>query len=168
MVVLQRDRDLVGRRHEVWIRRALFALIPAISILALLNLFGQRPTDSQAASPAAALELHAPTRVRSGLLYSARFTIEARQRIANAVLVLDSGWFEATTVNTIEPSPQEETSADGRPSFQLGSIAAGTKHVLHMDFQVNPTNVGHRSQTVRLFDGARELLTLDRTITVFP
>jgi hypothetical protein len=37
-----------------------------------------------------------------------------------------------------------------------------------MQFQTNPTNIGHRPQTVWLYDGPRLLLTLHRTITVFP
>jgi hypothetical protein len=40
--------------------------------------------------------------------------------------------------------------------------------VLYVDFQVNPTNVGRRAAPVTLFDGEEELLTIDRTITVFP
>ena len=37
-----------------------------------------------------------------------------------------------------------------------------------MQFQVNPTNVGHRNQTVQLYDGDRKLAEVRRTITVFP
>jgi hypothetical protein len=37
-----------------------------------------------------------------------------------------------------------------------------------MQFQVNPTNVGHRSAPVTLMDGDEELLEINRTITVFP
>jgi hypothetical protein len=37
-----------------------------------------------------------------------------------------------------------------------------------MQFQVNPINVGHRSQDVALYDGKQKLLELHRTITVFP
>ena len=91
-IVLERDLELAGRGRELWIRRALFALLPLVSLLALLNFFGQRPTDTQASTDAATLKLHAPERVRSGLLYQARFTIEARRDVRNAVLVLDSGW----------------------------------------------------------------------------
>jgi hypothetical protein len=40
--------------------------------------------------------------------------------------------------------------------------------VLYLQFQINPTNVGRRSQTVWLYDGARLLLTVPRTITVYP
>jgi hypothetical protein len=167
-IVLERDLELSGRGHELWIRRGLFALVPLVSLLALLNLFGQRPTDSQASAAAATLKLHAPQRVRSGLLYQARFTIEAHRDVRNAVLVLDPGWFEGMTVNTIEPSPAEERSVDGDTALGLGPIAAGRSHVLYMQFQINPTNVGRRSQAVRLLDGKTPLLTLERSITVFP
>jgi hypothetical protein len=37
-----------------------------------------------------------------------------------------------------------------------------------MSFQVNPTNVGRRPNTVWFYDGERLLLTVHRTITVFP
>jgi hypothetical protein len=37
-----------------------------------------------------------------------------------------------------------------------------------MSFQVNPTNVGHRSASVTLLDDDETLLELDRSITVFP
>jgi hypothetical protein len=33
---------------------------------------------------------------------------------------------------------------------------------------VNPTNVGHRSQNVELDDGNAKLLTIKRSITIFP
>jgi hypothetical protein len=88
-IVLERDLELAGRRRELWIRRSLFALLPLVSLLALLNLFGQRPTDSQASTDAATLKLYAPEHVRSGLLYQARFPVEAHRDVRKAVLVLD-------------------------------------------------------------------------------
>ena len=33
---------------------------------------------------------------------------------------------------------------------------------------MNPTNVGHRSQDVELYDGDELLATIDRSITIFP
>jgi hypothetical protein len=167
-IVLERDRDLVGRDRELYLRRGLFLLAPLVAVLALLNAFGQRPQDAQATGPTAVLKVHAPTRVRSGLLYEARFTVEARRTLRNAVLLLAPGWFENMTVNTIEPSPQSERSVDGDTALDLGRIEAGGSHVLYMQFQINPTNVGRRSQEVRLLDSERLLLTLPRTITVFP
>ena len=167
-IVLKDDHDLSGRNHELWIRRGLFAILPLVSALALLNAFGQRPQDSKVTTSAATLSLHAPERVRSGLLYEARFTVEAHRDLANAVLVLAPGWFEGMTVNTIEPAPQDETSVDGDPALELGPVGAGHSHVVYMQFQINPTNVGRRSQSVTLFDEDRLLLTLPRTVTVFP
>jgi hypothetical protein len=167
-IVVARDRDLVGRRNDIWLRRALFGLVCAVPVLALLNVFGQRPERTNAASAAAVLSVYAPARVRSGLLYQARFHIRARRDVRKAILVLDPGWLEGMTVNTIEPSPISQASADGKLTLELGHVPAGKSYLLYMQFQVNPTNVGHRHQTVALYDGPRKLLEVHRTITVFP
>ena len=167
-IVLGRDRDMAGRDWERWLRRGLFALAPAVTVLALLNLFGQRPQTTSASTPSARLQVDAPERVRSGLLYGARFTIQARSTLRHAVLVLAPGWFEGMTVNTIEPAPLSERSLNGETALELGPIPAGSSHVTYMAFQVNPTNAGRRSQTVRLMDGDQSVLDVPRTITVFP
>jgi hypothetical protein len=167
-IVLERDRDLVGRANEIWVRRALFALVCVVPILALLNFFGQHPSRTTTSATAARLQVYAPARVRSGLLYEARFHITARRTLHHAVLVLDPGWLEGMTVNTIEPSPVGETSVDGSLALDLGRIPSGQSYLLFMQFQVNPINVGHRHQTVQLYDGNRRLLVLHRTITIFP
>jgi hypothetical protein len=52
--------------------------------------------------------------------------------------------------------------------LDLGHIPAGNSYILFVEFQVNPTNVGHRSQAVELEDGQSQLLTIHRTITIFP
>jgi hypothetical protein len=167
-IVLRRHRDLEGRRNEVWVRRGLLALAGVIPLLALFNLFGQRPETSRAASSAATLKVYAPSRLRGGLLYEARFTITAQQDLKEATLVLDPGWAESITINTIEPSPVGEASRNGKLAFELGHIAAGDRHILFIEFQVNPTNVGHRSQDVELTDGETHLLTIHRDVTIFP
>jgi hypothetical protein len=167
-VVLERDRDLVGRRNDIWIRRGLFALVGLIPLLAVANLFGQRPQTARAGSEVASLELRAPSRVRSGLLFEARFHIRARREVKDARLVLSPGWLESMTLNTVEPSPVGESSMDGRLSFQLGHIRAGTSYLLFLQFQINPTNVGHRDQSVWLYDDGRLLLRLHRAVTIFP
>jgi hypothetical protein len=167
-VVLKRDRDLAGRGYQIWIRRVLFALLPLIALLALLNVFGQRPSTSTESASAATLKLFAPTRVRSGLIYQARFRVTANRDLKSATLVLGPGWLESMTVNTIEPSPVNEGSENGRLTLELGHIPAGGSYLLFMQFQTNPTNVGHRSAPVTLLDGNREILHVDRSITVFP
>ena len=83
-------------------------------------------------------------------------------------LVLDPGWAENTQINTIEPSPTNETSENGRLSFELGPIKAGDSYLLFMQFQINPTNVGRHSQNVELRDGETHIATIHRIATVFP
>jgi len=167
-IVVRRDLELAGRRHEIWVRRALFAVVAVIPVLALINVFGQRPETSKAGAAVASLKVYAPERVRSGLLYQARFHVTAKTDLKNARLVLDPGWLENMTVNSIEPQPVNQASDNGRLSLELGHIPAGTSHLLFVYFQVNPTNLGHRSQNVTLYDGDRELFTVHRTITISP
>jgi hypothetical protein len=167
-IVLKRHRDLEGRRHQAWIRRGLLALVGVVPLLALLNLFGQRPHLARADSAAAGLELYATGKVRGGLLWEARFTIRAHRELKKATLVLDRGWMEGQTINTIEPSPVGEGSHDGKLVLELGHVPAGDKYSLYIQFQVNPTDVGRRQQNVRLYDGDELLATIHRRITVFP
>jgi hypothetical protein len=167
-IVLERHRDLEGRTKDAWIRRTLIVLIGLVPLLALTNLFGQRPHVARASSAAAELELYAPGHLRGGLLWEARFTITARRDLKDARLELDKGWLEGMTANTIEPSPIGEGSNDGKLVLDLGHVPAGRRYILFMQFQVNPTNVGRRPQDVRLYDGDTLLTTIHRRVTVFP
>jgi hypothetical protein len=167
-IVLRRDRDLEPRRNDIWVRRSLFGLVCLVPVLALLNLFGQRPETSSAGVAATRLSVTAPSRARGGLLYQARFRITAKKKLDQASLVLDQGWLEGVTINTIEPSPVSQASDDGKLGLDLGPIPAGQSYVLFVAFQVNPTTVGRQDQTVTLYDGNEALVTLHRTLTVFP
>src|SRR3954463_2609346 len=168
-IVLKRDRDLEGRAWEIWLRRGLFTLLPLVSLLGLLNVFGQHASTTTAnAAGAASLKLYAPSRVRGGLIYEARFHITAQRDLKHATLVLSPGWLEGMTVNTIEPSPVNEGSDNGRLTLDLGHVPAGESHLLFMQFQTNPTNVGHRDASVTLKDGDTTLLHLPRRVTIFP
>lgn len=167
-IVLRRDRDLEPRRNDIWIRRGLFALVCVVPVLALPNLFGQRPSTSTGTAAAARLSVVAPSRVRGGLLYQARFRVTARKSLAQAALVFDSGWLDGLTINTLEPSPASQTSRNGKLALDLGPIAAGQSYVLVADFQVNPTTLGRQDQGLTLYDGNRALITIHRTLTIFP
>jgi hypothetical protein len=167
-LVLKRHRDHEGRAHHVWARRALLLLVGLVPVLALFNVFGQRPHVETASAAPAELEVYAASHLRGGLLWEARFTVTAKQELAKATLELDRGWMEGMTINTIEPSPIGEGSHDGKLVLELGHVPRGEKYVLYMQIQVNPTNVGRRSQDVRLYDGERLLATIHRRVTVFP
>ena len=168
-IVLKRDRDLEGRQYDIWVRRALLGLVVAVPVIALFNVFGQKPDTHLLVGPAASLKIYAPARLRGGLLYEARFHITARQDIKDAYLVLGTGWAEGMSINTIEPSPVSEASNSGRLWFELGHIGAGKSYIQFMQFQVNPTNVAwNRKQTVWLNDGKDRLLTYSRGVRIFP
>jgi hypothetical protein len=169
MLVLKRDRDLEGRLNDIWVRRVLMALVAAVPLIALFNVFGQHPDTKTLTVPAASLKIYAPSKLRGGLLFEARFHVTARHELKDAYLVLGPGWAEGMSINTIEPSPVSETSNNGRLSFELGHLPAGASHILFMQFQVNPTNVAFgRRQTVWLNDGKTRLITYERDLTVFP
>jgi hypothetical protein len=166
-LTLAHDRDLEGRRWHPYVRWILLAALTAFLVLALLNLFGQRPKTVTVDTPRASLALYAPVHVRSGLYYEARFEIRAHSEIKDAFLVLDPGWAEGTTINTIEPSPLGEASRDGKLAFELGHIPAGQRYLLFMQLQVNPTNVGRHTADVSLYDGQQRVASIERKVTVF-
>jgi hypothetical protein len=167
-IVLRRHRDLDGRRWHPWLRRALLAVVCLLLVLALFDAFGQRESTASTEGPAAALAVTAPTAVRGGLLFQARFITEARTELKHATLVLNRGWLEGLTVNTIEPSPLNEASRNGNLSLELGHIPAGQKYVLYVEYQVNPTTVGRRTLRVELDDGNTPVAALTRTLRILP
>src|ERR1700704_753629 len=146
LIVLNRHRDLVGRETDPWIRRAILGVILAIAVLGLANVFGQLPLTSRAATPAAIVSVYSPSHVRGGLLFTARFHVTAQTDLRKAQLVLGPGWV----------------------GLDLGHLAKGASYILWIQFQVNPTNVGRRSQDVELTDGSHVLMRIHRTITVYP
>jgi hypothetical protein len=167
-IEVRRDIELVGRRHHGRLRRALLGALTVIPALALLNVFGQRPTAETSAHSGAALEVYAPSRLRGGVLYMARFTITAHAPLRRPTLVLDSGWAEGMQINTVAPAPSTESSRDGKLAFEFADIPAGHRAVVFAQFQANPTNVGRRQTGVTLEAEDIGSVHVDRTITVFP
>jgi hypothetical protein len=167
-LTLARHRDLRGRERRPIVRAVGLGLLGLLCLLGLANVFGQRPSTDTAENAVARLDVYAPPKVRSGLYFEARFHIHARDEIKEATLVLEPGWLEGMTLNTVEPAPVGEASRDGRLAFELGRIPAGGEHIFFLHFQVNPTNVGSRSQDVELYDGEDRLLTIERNVTVYP
>ena len=164
---LARHRDHKGTR-ELVARRVVMGLLAVLAVAALLEAFGQSTRTSSAAAERATLEVSAPPRLRGGLFFQGRFAVRAQAAIENATLVFEPGWTENTHINTIEPAPTEESSRDGDLALSFGPLEPGDELVLYMQFQVNPTNVGHRPADVALYDGDELIARVDHTVTIFP
>ena len=167
-IALPRHRDLEGRAWHPWVRRALLGVVLLIAVLALTGMFGQRPSSTSAEAAPATMTISAPDAVRGGLLFQARFTIEASRALDDATLVLNQAWLDGLTINTIEPGPVNEASRNGSLALSLGHLPAGAKYVLYMEFQVNPTTVGSRTLRAELDDGDQPVLTISRGLRIFP
>jgi hypothetical protein len=162
------DLELRGRGRHTLYRRLGLAALGLIVIAALLNVFGQQATTTIAEGPEAALSVDAPPRLRGGLLFQARFEIQAKQRLENPRLVLSSGWLDSMTMNTIAPTPLSENSGPDGLAMAFEELPAGHALVIWTDWQVNPTNAGRRSEDATLFDGSTQITSAHRTVTVFP
>lgn len=167
-IALERNRDLKGRLHSPWVRRALLCAIAILPILALTDFFGQKPSTSSAASPAASMSVTAPSRLRGGLIFQVRVRVVAHREIKQLQLEFDRGWWNSMSVNSLVPEPTEESSDDGKVVLSYGDLPAGRSLICWIYFQVNPTNVGNRREDVSLLDGSTQLLHVHRSLTIFP
>jgi hypothetical protein len=165
---LGRHRDFEGRRLGQWLRRGFLLLLVAFVVAALLDAFGQVPETTTASGPGGSLTLTAPARVRGGLYYQAKFEIHATEPLGAPTLVLDSGWYDETTVNTVEPEPAGTTSDPDRVKLRYPPLAPGRTLVVYINLQANPTNVGSHDAGVSLYDADRPIATIDRTQLDFP
>jgi hypothetical protein len=167
-ISLERHRDLRGRGRYLWSRRSVLVLLLVVVVAGLVNAFGQHPQTQAATGPQASLTVYAPQRVRSGDMFTARIRIDARSELKQATLIIDRGWFEGMTFNGSAPQASDETSTNGRPTFEFGDVPAGGTFIAYLSFQVNPTTAGRRSASVELADGSRRIAVVHRTLTVWP
>jgi Mn2+/Fe2+ NRAMP family transporter len=167
-VVLERSRDLTGRSHHPYYRRLLLALIAVLPVLALLGVFGQKPSTISTNAGTASLSVTAPSRLRSGLIFQVKVKVMAHRQIKKPEIVFDEGWWESMSVNSIEPEPSEASSKDGRVVLSYGKLEPGESLTSWIYFQVNPTNVGKRREDVEVDDGETPLVGVHHSLTIFP
>jgi hypothetical protein len=160
--------DPPRQRRGLWARRCVIALFCAVSLLALADRFGQQPSRSEAATPAARMQLSAPAVVRGGLFFQSKLELRALRAVAFPRIVLDDGWVEGMQMNSIQPAPASEASRDGRVVLTYGKLAAGDVLRIWFQFEVDPTSVGHRSYGVELDDASTRLVRLSPSLTVLP
>jgi hypothetical protein len=160
--------DPRGATVGLWARRAVLTVFAAIAVLGLLDVFGQGATQTTARTSAAVVRVTAPQAVRGGLFFQSRIEIRALRALEHPRLVLDDGWIEGMQVNSIEPAPVGEASRDGRVVLSYDRVDAGERLVVWLQFEVDPTSVGHRSYGLELDDADTKVAAIHRHITVFP
>ena len=134
----------------------------------LASVFGQKVETMTAEAASAELEVKAPTAARPGLVYEVQFTIAAKEALDQPALVLDSGWFDGFTINTMSPDQTSWIQRDGRNVLSYPPVAAGDELVVRFQYSVNPTTFGRRSHRVALEDGGSTIASVDHDMTVFP
>lgn len=167
--LLDRERHVEAERPlERWLVRLGIALVAAFLIVGLANVFGQKVETTSATSAVADLGVDAPTAVRSGLVYEVQFTVSAHRDLEEPTLVLDNGWFDGFTINTMSPDTKDWVQRDGRNVLSYDAVPSGAELVVRLQYQVNPTTMGTKDQGVVLEDGGEPILALDHEMTVFP
>jgi hypothetical protein len=165
---VKRNQELAGRSRHPQYRRVLLCVIAVLPVLALLNVFGQKPTLSVARAAAGDLEVTAPARLRSGLIFQVHVSVIAHQNIDQPELLFDPGWWDSMSLNSLVPNPNNQSNSNGRVAMAFNKVAAGHTLSVWLYFQVNPTNVGDRREDVELEDGATPIATVHRSLTIFP
>jgi hypothetical protein len=166
---LGRHRDFEGRRLGQWLRRGFLTLLLLFLLAALANLFGQAAATDSASGAAGTLSVKAPSRVRGGLTYQGEFVIHAKQALGAPTLVLDRGWVDQTTVNTVQPEPEgTTTNAAGDLKLRFAPMPPGRTLVVYVQFQTNPINVGSHDADVALYDADKPIAQISRTQLDFP
>jgi hypothetical protein len=160
--------ELAGPDLEAWLRRIGLFLLAAFLAVGLANVFGQATGETSVENEDARLILRAPDAVRSGLFYQVMFRVDARRELKEPALVLDPGWVEGFTINTYQPDPVKWQHRDGRNVLLYGPVPAGGHLVARLQYQVNTTAIGPRTQNVVLEDEGIPLLQLEHDSFVFP
>jgi hypothetical protein len=163
-----RHRDLRGRLHEPWARRAFIVVLSAVAVLAIADLFGEGETTTSANGAGTMLKVQVPKAVRGGLFFQGRIDVTARRTVQQPTLVLGPGWTEQMQLNTIEPSPTSEVSRAGRLHLTFDTLDPGQRLTVWLQLEANPTGPGHRDTSVELLDGHRTTARTHTDITVFP
>jgi hypothetical protein len=162
------DTSPRGVAVGMWARRALMSLFAVFAALGLVGVFGQRTSEHATSSASATLRLTSPSAVRGGLFFESRVEVRALRAIDHPRFVLERGWLEGMQVNSVEPSPVGEASREGRLVLSYDGLDEGDRLVVWFQFEVNPTNVGHRSYGLELDDGGTPITRVGHHITIFP
>jgi len=165
---LDRQRHLDRGHHSAVYRRLGLGLLALVCILGLANLFGQRSTLTRVDGSAASLTVNSPEHLRGGLVFTSEITVIAHQKLGDAQVQLSSDWFRGMTFNGVAPQPNNMSSNGDSVTLDYGPIDTGQSMPFWISWQTNPTTLGARSEKVSVSDGSSQLVSMQRSLLVFP
>jgi hypothetical protein len=102
------------------------------------------------------------------LIFTTEIMVTPHQKIRDGQLYLDKGWFQNMSLNGVSPQPSNQGAQGQWQTWDFGKMPAGQTFTVWISWQVNPTNLGRHPETVELYDGNNKIMTIHRTLTVFP
>ena len=155
---------------EGWRRRASPFSVIVFGVVVTLGLSGLlgHERDWTASANGVELRVHAPEVIRNGEFLELRLTLVSEESLVAPTIGVDASLWRDMTVNTMIPSPTDETSEDGELRFAYGPFEADTEFLWKVDLQVNPDIVLGNEGTITVYDGERPLVAVDVSIQVLP
>jgi hypothetical protein len=166
--LLDRQRHLDREHHSAIPRRVGLSILAVICLLALLGLYGQRSTLTRVDASAASLTVDSPEHLRGGLVFTSQITVIAHQKVGDAQVQLSSDWFRGMTFNGVVPQPNSMSSSGDTVTLDYGPLEAGQSMPFWISWQTNPTTLGARGEKVSVSDGSSELVSVQRSLLLFP
>ena len=155
-----------------WHRHANPAAVLALGLFlatALAGAFGGQPHPTRTiTTPSADLTFQLPERIRNGMFFEMRTTVETKRPFADLTLAVSSTYWRDMTINSMIPGPTEETSENGLYRFSYGPIDANQTLTIKFDGQINPPLFGGTKGNILLMDGNTVVATIPVKMRVLP
>jgi len=158
-----------GSPFPLRFRWAMLFALGAVLTLALLGVFGGLKNDVVTASgPDATLEVNTPAILRSGQIYEMRVVAGAKRPIAKPAIAVAESYWRDLTINTLTPTPANESFEDGYFVFEFDPLEAGESIGFKIDGSVNPSLLGGTRGAVEFRDDKRPLAKAGVKLRVYP
>ncbi|MCY7399202.1 MAG: hypothetical protein LH466_10250 [Sphingomonas bacterium] len=162
----ERHGTAQGNRHASWWRLGILWLILAVALFGFLG--GAPAPTLRASSDGASLAVTTPDRLRNGMFFETRISVEAKRPIGDAVIAIPASLWRDAAVNTMIPAPAEEEFVDGEFRFHFGPLGVGEQLGFKIDGQMNPPRYSNSAGRIRLLDGGAEIVALPISLKVIP
>ncbi len=143
-------------------------VLGAIVLWGLSGFAGSRTHAHAADASALTLIVTTPSLIRNGELYETTIDVGAKRSIRKLVIGVSPALWRETTMNSMTPTPAQESSRDGLFRFEYGPLEAGASFKVKIDLQINPSLFGDNAGRFVAFDGEDPLAEVPVLLRVLP